>query len=387
MINKFKIWRRVVQATLFMILTVFSATNGSELDRLIGSDSDLFATGISTDEIVLLYNDRIDIINAKNESELFSELEENQRGLISRNGDYIGILTFGRGIGDYDAISGFELYERSGKPILKIDREFHTTYFISNSGRVVSIIRDIESPDYAKLFFYRRDGSRNQGIEISGLQTFDFSPDGETFLANTKSDGLIALTFPDGEEIWRIKSDCHYFATSDLAQYTATVSKDVVQFYEGAKLLGERKTLYPFPRDIAISLDGQFTVVADRWNLYAYETVAVQEVWRIVPSKQEMTYVSVDVNYNGTYILAGIDYDAGGKASITERHSRGYVHGYDRSGNKIYDQELHYNIWHYRTPRVSFLPQAESQAIIQTRRELYRLELPLKQGKSDNDSE
>lgn len=362
---------------LLSFLSYFYTANADDLEQVVAADSDLFVAGVSANEITLVFQDRIDILTVDNEFELFTELEENQRGIISQNGEYIGVLTYGSSVGDYTMISGFEMYNRYGKSLLTIEREYHTTYFISNSGRLISILRDVESPEYGKLFFYRDNGSRSNSVEIPNLRTFDFSPDGETLLANSSSQGLIAFSCPDGDEVWRISKGCQYFAVSEFAQYVATVSADTVSIYEGTELVGEQRMMYPFPRDVAISSNGRYVVTADRWNLYAYETSNAQELWRIGPNKQQATYVSVDINDDGTYILAGVDYDAGGKAPVWERHNLGYIWGFDRSGNQIYEEDVRYKTWHYRTPKVIFGPESKQNAIIQTRRELYKLKLPI----------
>ncbi|RMH68277.1 MAG: hypothetical protein D6675_16610 [Gemmatimonadetes bacterium] len=369
--------RHVLLNAILWIILAFPSF-AAELQRLVDEKTDIFTVGVSESEITVVYPERIDILTATRETELFSTLDTNQRAIISANGKYIGIMTFVAGTGEYMVISGFELYESSGKPLFKIEHEYHTAYYISNSGYLISVLRDVESPEFAKLYFYNRNGSRSEEMDLPGLQTFDFSPDGDTFVANTKT-GVRAFRCPSGDPVWEINTTCQYFATSDAAAYTALVNQDRIRFYEQDQLLGEKTVRNPFPRDLSISANGAYTALADRWNLYLFETQSAQEVWHTESGDPGKTFVSVDINDAGTYILVGIDVDRGGNAPVNERHTRGIIQAYDRTGIKIFENEIRYHMWHYRTPHVTFLPGSERSAIIQTRQELYQLELPLQQ--------
>jgi hypothetical protein len=296
----------------------------------------------------------IPLIALASEPVLVSEtkLADTPNRFVSPNREFAAEFEYAQGNSEFVPITRFSLQDKTGRTLYTKADFKHTLADIADNGVVVGIDFDGPISGRAKLHFYNRSGAELGSADVGFLGARAFSANSAVYCVN---DGLRGVRVFDlsGRELFSL-GKANWFAVSADGRTIALAQDDGIALFAEGKPAGRIAVSSPFIRQMKFSPDGSLLGYVDRKILKLYRTSDRNLVFEYRVNQPELNVVSLDIAADNSQVLAGLDEDKGRGA--IERHVRGYVYLFDRTGKRSWQHELSYSKWNAFVPDVSFGP-------------------------------
>lgn len=270
----------------------------------------------------------------------------------------VGIL-----LHDHHAIAGFKLVSLDGKTLVELTDPRHFHYRLAPDGRsFVGIDAGGEHTALtAETVIYRFFDSKGKPIgEIrssrAGSIDSSYSPDGKSFLINSKRDGLSSYDPITSKRLWTIPMAIKFFAPANGSVGRVIVShaenRTVAELYEADKprwtVNLERFGVRENVRNVAISPGGEIAAVSGSTLLLIVGAERAEPLGRF-QVEGEFTINSVSVSDSGMIAL-GMQ-----QARVEDgKPSSGQIVVLDKTGKVVFRQQTAHQRSNAWIPTVQF---------------------------------
>jgi hypothetical protein len=367
---------RLCPLIILLLLCQACAGLAASVDRLtptLVTDTDVRAISPPFgDRITLVTTDRVITLAEDGTTKTVAQLAKNQRAVLSPHGTSFGIMTYGEGHGDLVLVTELAVVKVGEGTLWRLADTGQMQFAISDDGSwAVGIFINNNQLENTRLAFYDRTGKKVATKPVPWLNSYAFSDDGTTFYALSGTEGLMAFD-RTGTLIVNLGA-AHRFAASSAGDVVLTTSPEGIAVHTGRKDPSIMATP-SLPCRLAISDDGKLACVAGLSYLYVVDINSTKVVHRETLVKNQ-TYRSVDITPSGDLIALGISIEGSSDLPHQERYTEGVVRVIKRSGQKLLDQKIHYDLWNVKVPHVQLSDDGEI-LVISTRREVYFHRIP-----------
>jgi hypothetical protein len=327
--------------------------------------AELNARGNATASGLIIKNDSIWTLHEEQGKYLIHNkvLLNNERIMTNQNGKYLAV----QGFGPEARIRYVSVQTPDGNTLWNSEVPCYVWLeaLSDDGGCLVAASIDGPPEGFDRIVdFIFHDGTG----KIAGKVTVDspgisrLSSDGRRFVVATYKGEILTFS-PEGEKLWALNVAWRQVGFSDDAQTAVTGNFRDLSFFRQDIHIGS-VTLDRPVRDIALSTEGDYALVATNHELFYYRVGDLHLLWNFKLPEEALYINSLSLSENGHYAACGVQRDKGEGFEIKERYSEGQVCLFDAGGNLIWQEGFEYSRSNAWTPTVRLSTKSEFLAVM-----------------------
>jgi hypothetical protein len=280
-----------------------------------------------------------------------ARLRGNQRAIPAPDALAFGVVTYADNAPSTLHASRFELYDVTGKKRFSLEKPKATEFRVAPAGSWTVGVAGGDGMHEAELHLYDSEGKAVSVWQVPYLSDLTLPPAGDRFFAASRQE-LRALPYAGGDP--QPLGRFEIFGTSPDGRWVALCGAGSLTLFEGTEIVFTARTQLANVRAVAISPEGRYVALAGNDRLELYDREARKLLWTVTSGRESLRFISVAVTTAPLRILCGLDEDRGSSTPQAERHKSGAVFLLAEDGKLLWREELTYDKWHFRVPKVTF---------------------------------
>lgn len=280
-------------------------------------------------------------------------LRNNQRVVASSDARKFGVATYADNAPSTLHVAKYEFYDSEGTLLWSLSKPQASDFKVSPRGSWVVGVAGADGMLESDLHLFDSTGQQVGTWRVAYLSDLMFPYAGNRFFAASKGE-LQAFPYDGGppQSLGRFE----HFGTSRDGRWVAVFGAGAVSLFDGTALVFTSKSEQTEVRTIAVSPDGRYLAIAGGDRLELHDREARGAAWAVTSGDPDLRFVSVDLLDTPLRVLCGLDLDKGPSAPAGRRHPGGALFLLDSAGTLTWRDDLSYDTWNFRVPRVEIAP-------------------------------
>jgi len=280
-------------------------------------------------------------------------LRNNQRVVASSDARKFGVATYADNAPSTLHVAKFEFFNSEGTLLWTLNKPAASDFKVSPRGFWVVGVAGADGMLESDLFLYDSAGEQAGTWRVAYLSDLTLPYAGTRFFAASRGE---LLAFPyDGSEPQPL-GRFEQFGTSRDGRWVAVFGAGSVSLFDGNALVFTSKSEQQEVRAVAVSPDGRYLALAGADRLELHDREAKGPAWAVTSGDPDLRFISLDLAGLPLRVLCGLDLDKGPSAPAGKRHPGGALFLLDSAGTLVWREELAYDRWNFRVPRVQIAP-------------------------------